>query len=726
MAVKPKETIKIHRTNLYEPIAEGVSHLAINPCSDLLAVTKHHTTPDCQIDQNLTIIEILELHRDGNPSSLEQLVEYSHIRGLTWTSNRHLLTVDYEKTINVYDVSSGEKIFSLITDYGPIICLSYCAELKLLLTGTSLGSVVVYEVADDGKSVVFFRHMTRTFDQVQNLDLSFRKNDSSHEKDRTCLAKKNGISKKRVSESSDESEEDEINITVTNTLGEYTITIYGTVQGRITAWDFHRGTILDSFSAVGDELSQCSSLLILDDGSIVTGDTSGVLSIYDDKSFTCRQSLKISEGAIVCLTKNQQETSLIATGIDPTIMLLKRDKLDKSNYILFEKSVVHQCPVSCARFSRKKEFFTAGLDGYIVCHKIRKGDGGRKTHQRSITLPNFGNNIYFSQNEMLFQRRRALILWRQPIDGENVGDNNKINSTKKLLQVKAGTFVHCSTFSDKWICLSTHKSFHIYERTGGKLVEFVCDRDPKVTGRHTMLICCDNECLVAGIGRKLYIIQLPVQKVKSRTRTCKVAAQENPSCEVITEYNLEGTIQQLQYLPNVNQLVVVSGIPRRHLQTFTLKTGQLNDIKPKCLGTIIKPILFVANNLTDPKDKNLYIYGSKKQIATLELNKKWNSETLAQLTYIDAFSDRSKDMVALGLTVLARNRCILYDNYRLYEVNLEENKTQDLDTNFPYIITVGTMIENKTLKYLTIVQVPPDDYLASLPKINQPVKKFGT
>lgn len=725
MAIKSKEKLKIHRTNLYDPPAETVSYLAINPCSELLAVTKHHTSPDCKIDQNLTIVEILELHRDGSPSPLEQIIEYSHIRGLAWTSNKHLLAVNYEKEIKIYDVNSGEEIFNLITDYGPIICLKHSEEHKLILTGTSLGSVVAYRVCDDGRSVEFLRHLTRTFEQVQNIDLSIKKNETS-KKESKSTKKKKSSAKRRNAGSSDESDEDESNEPNSVFLSEYTITIYGTVQGRITAWDFHKGTILDSFNAVGEELSQCSSLLILRDGSIVTGDTSGVLSIYDDKSFTCRQTLKISQCAIVCLAKNRKETSLIASGIDPTITLLKRDKTEKGSYVLFEKSIVHQRPISCAEFSRKKEFITAGLDGYIISHKIKKGTGDKKVQQRTITLPHYGDNISFSQNEMLFQRRKSLLVWRQPTDSQDDESNNKVSFTKKLLQVKAPTFIHCSTFSDRWICISTRKSFHIYERTKDKLVESICDRDSKVSGRHSMLICCDNECLVASIGRKLYIIQLPIHKARGRTRTSSVVPEETLPCEIVSEYDFEGTIQQLLYLSNVNQLVVVSGIPRRHLQTFTLKAGRLAEVKPKCMGTTIKPILFVAHNLADSKDKNLYIYGSKRQIALLDTNKKWDSETLDQLTYTRAVQDHSQDMVALGMVVLARNRCILYDNYRLYEVDLDNPDASCRDINFPYIIKVGALVDNKKLKYLTIVQVPPEDYLKSLPKLNQPIQRFGT
>lgn len=729
MDSKTREKIKIHRTNLFQPIGQAISHIAMNPISDLIAVTKHLTTRSCKIDQSLTIVDILEISKKGNPSYLEQLVEYTLIKGIAWTGVRLLLTVSYEKNINIYDVTSGKEIFSLITDYGPIMCLKYSHEHRLILTGTSLGSVVAYRVDPSGRSVEVYRHLTRTNDQVQNLDFTFNQRKvstkvvvKSNKRRSPNVRKRKRPSSKDSEEDNEDSEREEIN--EPDEIDD--MTIYGTVEGRVTAWNLTKGTIIDSFHAVGHEKSLCSSLLTLNDGRIVTGDTSGNLSIYDDKSFTCQQTLKISDEAILCLAKNPKGSSIIASGMDPTIVVLKKDESDHRSYNLFEKSVVHHCPLSSAQFSRRKEFFTGGLDGLLVRHEVSKDEDRRKRKHTFITLPNYFNNISFCRSEMLFQKTKSLHIWRQPSSNQNIKEVNNINLTNKILNIKAKAFIHCSTFSDKWICFSTRRAFHIYERTGGELVEITCDIETKLSGRRTMILCCDNQCLVAGVGDRLYVIQLisadanPDQTEANGRGDSGIGA----SCKIVAEYNIKGTIHQLLYMPSVKQLVVVSGVPARYLTTFSLRANPEVDFSLHTKGTLVHPLLFVAHNLIDPKeDKNLYIFTIKNQLGTLRLSKSkhWNDQTLLAISQSKPISDLPDDIAPVGMLIVNDGCCLLYDNQRLYDIHINENRLNSSDErpkpDFQYIAKISALIEDNSLKYLIMIQIPPEDYLNSLPRL---------
>lgn len=734
MDMQAREKIKLHRTNLFRPIGQGISHIAINQLVDLIAVAKHHTTRSCKIDQSLTIIDILEISKKGCPIYLDQLIEYANVKGIAWTGIRLLLTVSYEKDIKIYDISSGREIFSLITDYGPIISLKYSHEHRLLLTGTTLGSVVAYRVDPTGRSVEFYRHLTRTNDQIQSLDFTFQKKVAPEKKKaaKKVSPKKRhspltaGKRKRPISQDSDEDDSEEEEEAKEPDEFEGMI-VYGTVQGRITAWEFTKGTIIDSFLAVGQKDSLCSSLLTLDDGRIVTGDTSGTVSIYDNKSFTCLQTFKLSDQAILCLAKNLKKSSIIASGMDPTVVVLKKEESDGKSYNLFEKNVSHLCPLSCARFSSRKEFYTGGLDGLLIRHEISK-DHNRKRKHTFETLPNYSNNISVSQGEMMFQKLKSIEVWQHPKSNQNTDHKNKIDLVSRTLNIKAKSFIHCSTFSDKWICLSTRKAFHIYERARGQFVEMACDLDPKLSGRRSMILCCDNRCLVAGVGDRLYILQLTSDADGDREQAGTNGVGdpgEGASCKVVAEFNVKGTIRQLLYMPSVKQLVVLSGLPAIYLTCFSLKANPGVAAAPCGKGTLKYPALFVAHNLSDPnEDKNLYIYTIRNQLAALRLSKSKSciDKSLSALSQSESISGLPADIAPAGMLIINPERCLLYDDQKLYDIDLSENRVVEPSEerarpDFRYIAKTCALIEDGHLEYLIMVQIPPEDYQSSLPRL---------
>lgn len=715
MANPARLKLSIHHSNLFQPKPPAIKNIAIGFNKDYIAVTRQHTD-NRDLQQPLTTIVVYRMNVNAVPKVIFTIIEHEELTGIVWISAKLILTVSKQQTINMYSIKVGSKVLSIITDYGPILCMNYIARESLLFTGTEYGYIATYRV--EPSSIEPVDKMVKTNGPINSLGLKI------HSKKKAKRVKSGGItpppSKKHKlkdtnssgNETSDESEDEE-------PIDNLDVDIYGACRSEVIAWDYHKKTIVDTIHVSEDSNCNVLSLLVLRNGNVVTGDSNGMVSIFDQHTYTCRQSTKFLQHGVLSLAKDSRSHHILASGEDPAIVVLKLDKSQRDNYIIFEKIELHTHDVNTITYIKENEFITGGNDGLIGFYKIKRAD--RLIIQKFATLPNYSNNVKFCGDEIMTQYDRELVIWKIPRnetvpDSDDYQEKPKLNPVKLLL-LKSRTFIHSSTFNERWICYSTKKDLHIFSRSRKDLVSYRPEK--KLPDCTLTELCFGGDYLAACAQGKLFLIELKEQQMKNGT-TDKTSFK----CRIIVERELGPAVRNLVDFKSMNFLVALCGTLSSAVYTFklNLESEKLLE-KVKKISFKQREISFLTYNGAVSEDLNIYAFTDHGQVFKFNPSSEGPKDILNQLDGQNGVEGLPTSTCILGMVVLSEHYCILYDSNQMYKVDIAANKVVNQNTNYSYIIKM----DNSTFddaNQVALVELTPADYRANLP-LAKPRKKFG-
>lgn len=715
MANPVRLKLSIHHSNLFQPKPPAITNVAIGFNEEYLAVTRRHTS-NIDSQQPLTTIVIYRMGPNLVPKIIFTMIEHEELTGVVWISTKLILTVSKQQQINLYNIKMGLKTLSVITDYGPILCMKYVAREALLFTGTEYGYIATYRISSS--SIEPLDKMVKINGPINSIGLKI------NSKKKVKLIKKDEAAspptKKHKTkgtensedEATDESEDDE-------PIDNLNVDIYGACRGEVIAWDYHKKTIVDTIHVGEDSNSNVLSILVLNNGNIVTGDSNGIVSIFDQHTYTCRQSTKLLQHGVLSLAKDSKGLRILASGEDPAIIVLKRDKSQIDNFIIFEKIELHTHDVTAITYVRKNDFITCGADGLIGLYKIHKAE--KLTIEKFTTIPDYSNNVKFSGDEIMLQYDKELVVWKLPRD-EKIPDHDNLEKIPKLnpvklLLLKSRTFIHSSAFNDKWICYSTKKDLHIFSRSKKELISYRPDK--KLPGCTLTELCFGGNYLAACAQGTLFLIELIEQQIENGT-----IDKASWKCRVIVEREIGPALRSLVDFKSMNALVALCGILSSTVYTFklNLESEKLLE-KVKRISFKQREISFITYNGAVAEDLNIYAFTNRDQVFKFDPSSEDSKGIVSRLEVQSGVEGLPSRACILGMIVVSEDYCILYGSDQMYKIDLAANKVVNQNTNYSYIIKM----DNSTFDdahQVALVELTPADYRANLPLV-KPRKKFG-
>lgn len=726
MAEARKQNLTIHRSNLFHPTPLGITNLALSPEKTLLAVTREHVSKE-KVNAPLTIVQIYQVFPNLCPKPLQSIVEYESLVGITWVSPKMILSASREQTINIYKSRDGSKVATTMTDYGPILCMKYHQEENLLFTGTEYGYVAVYTVDLVHKKVELLSRMVKVSGKICSIDYVCKQKQIVQVEQ---SKPKPGKRKRKQTDSSDdeagELDEDELPKEA-NFLDSHDITIYGACDRSVIVWDFHRKTIKDTVNISLNSNCRVLSVLALKNGDFIAGDSTGTINIFDAESLTCKQTMNILRSGVSCLTTDARNSDLVVSGEDPTIVTLKSNK--QGDFVLFDNMQVHTHLVT-SMLVTKKGLLSGALDGRLIKFEKQHGKGLSKI----ITLPDNTDKIKFAKGEMLVQGEKSLTIWRLPPPTNSNSPRKAQASLEKdpdhvrpvkLLLVRARTFIHASTFSDKWVSYSTKNDLHIFDRTVEGLKSYRPEQ--KLPNCNVLELCSSDQYLAAASQRYLFLIDLEKSKVDEVPMDVegdqrKTEAREAKS--IVQKLHLKSSIRQVLNLESMGLLVIACSSPKNYIYIYKFQPKSDTSLVRQakfCLGD--RGISFITYNSTNKRDSNIYVYTTCNRLIRMDL-KKPVANLSSQVENQDRIDELPENASILGMVIVSKEHCILYDNDRIFKLDIKSNRIVNMISNYKYIMRMDNFAFQK-LDQVALAELTPNDYNSLLPKCAILPKKFG-
>lgn len=705
----------VYHFNLFKPLSFGIYHIAVSQDKDQIALIKKHVKPNPKIGV-VSIVEIYRTRRNSRPKKIQSFVKGEDITGIAWIDSRFVIIASRELTIAIYDTHSCLCYNPIISDYGPILCLQYLPNCRLLITGTEYGYVAAYKISrlDEFKwQIEPVSKMVKVSRSITAIDI--------HVKIREGVAPvpeepqwPDLKPKKRKRKNSDGTDDD----IERQWLDDKIITIYGASGPEIVAWNFHKTTIVDTMRIGLDDNSKVCSVMSLRNGDVVVGDSTGTLSIFDHKTLTCRQSLKILEAAVLSLSKDIRDERIIAGGEDPSIVFIKRDKVNNDDFFLGERIEFHTHPIMCLRFITSKLFFSASLDGHLARFE-------RITNQldRVALPPSFRDQVKFSTNEMMEQYERSLHIWTMPkIDYESLenlkGDERSKLEPEKSIYTKASSYIHSSTFDSKWIIFATSEGLHIKERTEDGLVEYQTKR--KVQPFKSVILCNNGQFIFGCHNKSTSIIRLD---------TVLPPEEEGgpPILDVSYGTQFDKTsICSIMYIESSGLLVSATSAPHSTLliDKISLDSEKVHVKKFNRIALYATEtddgISFMVNDPSAAKDDpHIFVYGNNDELMRISVKQKFDEKPTGKM-----IQDLPKSSTLLGMRIIDKDFAIVWDRNNFYKICLNEYRVINQNSDYGSIIELSNGLFDDCHN-IALAELTDDAYRKLLPAVHDIRKKFG-
>ncbi|KAL5292594.1 CIRH1A family protein [Megaselia abdita] len=215
-------------------------------------------------------------------------------------------------------------------------------------------------------------------------------------------------------------------------------------------------------------------LLVLKDFTIISGDSRGVVTIFDGKVGAQIESHQALRADCLALAINPEENLLMCTGVDPVIRIyaetiVKKDDLEISKWVKYLQRSLHDHDVN-SLVIHNENIISGGVDGQIAVASYIK--------VKSPVTPSYGPFLRSpvssgAKNMVLLRYTNYLELWRLGEKKKQFAyeeDERKIfaleKGPEKLLELKAvkdETITSCAISPDgSWIVYSTQNSIRMF------------------------------------------------------------------------------------------------------------------------------------------------------------------------------------------------------------------------------------------------------------------------
>lgn len=412
---------KVHRVRFFEYVPSGIRALAFNQQNERMAAAKMNGS--------------VEIFHCSDRFFQEKIIpgrEQAGIEGLTWVGER-LFSAGLNGVITEYDLTNQRVKYTIDAYGGPIWAITGNQQGTHLAVGCEDGTVKLFEVTED--KIQFERNLDRQKGRI--ISLSWHPSGSKIAAGMMDMIQvfnvETGHSKHRILVDRG----------------------YGTSRGKeCVVW----------------------SVVYLSDGTIISGDSVGMVKMWRDDTGTLIKSHNITKSDVLSLSVSQNEDSIVAGTSEGFVvqfqflsMVLENNEKDWVRTRTFRN---HTHDVRAVA-----EITTAvvsgGMDTQLVVrplldkHEVKSS----ASKLRKIQFPHRSLvSCARKAGTLLFQYPGHLELWRLgESEGEGIPGSSLLLKRKpeKLLhlKVKGEDHIRCSAVSPcgEWIAYSTTSSLRLYK-----------------------------------------------------------------------------------------------------------------------------------------------------------------------------------------------------------------------------------------------------------------------
>ncbi|DBA04328.1 TPA: hypothetical protein N0F65_002090 [Lagenidium giganteum] len=252
----------------------------------------------------------------------------------------------------------------------------------------------------------------------------------------------------------------------------------GSEDGIIHCWNALNGRNESRITLESLAKQKCIvwSLLVLDDLTIVSGDSHGNLSLWNGRTGTLVQKFSHLTADILALCVDKANTTLFASGVDNQVVELRRVADHESSWAYSYSHRAHSHDVRALALSNAAQrpvLVSGGVDTQLVWYRADSFNVHRPTkiasmpHRKTVSLAS-------EQRVLLVQKSTSLDLWRLAPAAHGATDSNDQAQHKLLVEIQMsdafnlacsalapnGAFVACSTAKEvKLFSLDTAAGF---------------------------------------------------------------------------------------------------------------------------------------------------------------------------------------------------------------------------------------------------------------------------
>ncbi|XP_061389746.1 U3 small nucleolar RNA-associated protein 4 homolog [Musca vetustissima] len=259
-------------------------------------------------------------------------------------------------------------------------------------------------------------------------------------------------------------------------------------MGAIRIWDTRTGHAIHKMTVTSMQYPQDTivwSIQVLQDFTIISGDSRGHVSIWDGKTASQLETHQALKADVLAVAVNEEEDKLFCAGIEPTIRIyaktqIKRDDMMYYRWVKFLQRRVHDHDVK-ALVCAQDNIYSGGVDGYLGISSATKT---RSTiHKYGPFLQQPCVTISPAERLVLLSYAHSLEIWRMGSTNGSVELGHQEQSKtepkllslltipEKLLEFKSRNEerIVCSTLSPngRWLCYSTHSEIRLFHFVPG-------------------------------------------------------------------------------------------------------------------------------------------------------------------------------------------------------------------------------------------------------------------
>lgn len=371
----------VHNVRFYDFEPQAIQCMAYEDASSRLALSRADGSVEIWNCQNRPFVQLVL--PGGVDSSVEALV---------WCKGR-LFSAGLHGYILEYNLFSGGVMSRTAVTGGPTWCLALSKDKRKLAAGTEEGYVCVFDVVDEG--IMYDRALEKQEGRILHI----------------CW----------------------------HSSGDYIVT--GSVN-CVRLWSLTEGRV--TRCSVGNSASEVIvwCVGILDDMTIVSGDSRGKTCFWNAKLGTITQEVQTHKADVLSLAVCSDNKSVYVAGVDPHIVQVSKVQTGaktgkKECWVKSNVRLIHTHDVRALALTCDDKMFSGGVDTVLVLSYYPP-----KTVIKFQALPHPGSiSVAGEAESILLRYNEHLELWQLGSSGEDGGPTGRFlpisKDRVKLLEIGA-------------------------------------------------------------------------------------------------------------------------------------------------------------------------------------------------------------------------------------------------------------------------------------------------
>ncbi|RZC36716.1 cirhin, partial [Asbolus verrucosus] len=419
---------KVHNVRFYKPKPKAVYCMALEPQENKLAISRSDASLEIWNLSNAPFIE----------RRIASSTENFSIEGLAWCETR-LFSVGLHGLLVEYDLYKLDVKSRAVVTGEAAFCLDINKNKTQIAVGTEQGYLNIFQITED--EVLFEKFLDKQEGRI--LCLKF---DHS---------------------------------------GEYIVS--GSMDA-IRIWSVKTNQALFKMIPGRSEQQKATivwCLAVTKDFTIVSGDSRGILTIWDGKVGAQLESYQSHRADILSLCLSEDENSLYCAGIDPNILNYVRIKVKDEAYrwVRSIQRKIHEHDVRALVLNGHK-LYSSGVDGYLACSYHPP----KTLLKYPPILQNPCATVCTKSQYILLRYPKFIEIWSLGVSGGERDKHTGLfavkSEPKKLVVVQKVVKTDEEERKEGIVCatMSHDGKLILYStRLGVRLLKFVCDEDkPKL------------------------------------------------------------------------------------------------------------------------------------------------------------------------------------------------------------------------------------------------------